>query len=128
MKTIQPQFIATKSEAQTIVINWVCATEEFHQHYAQINKVIKGMGQRQARTGSVSNSRTNLQALMKLRQYMSDVLTTLLMEMDKPTSVQCSDRSESPSKPGQIATHTRLLQDINRKVGSEFKRIERAQA
>lgn len=128
MKTAQPQFVATKSEAQAIIINWVCATEEFHQHYFQINKIINGLSKRQALVRPTSSSRANLRELMKLRQHMSDVLATLLTEMNKPTPVQHSDRSIGPSKPGQIATHTRLIQDINRKVGSEFKRLELAQA
>ena len=128
MKAAQPQFIVTKSEAQTIITNWVCATEEFHQHYSQISKVINGMSKRQVMANSISYPQANLRELMKLRQHMSDVLATLLMEMSKPTSAQQSNQSTSPSKPGQIATHTRLIQDINHKVGSEFKRLKLAQA
>lgn len=133
MQAVQPKFIATKTEAQTIILNWVQATEDFHRYYCQINEAIVALHpdkhQRLGRTNSVGNSRIKLQALTTLRQYMSDVLMTLLADMSKPElSHHRDDRPSGPSKPGQLTSHTRLLQDINRKVYDEVKQLKLAQA
>ncbi len=125
MKNVQPEYTVTVTEAQTVVSDWVCATEEFHQYYYQLDRVIKEQSRSALHPATVSLSnpsgRAKVQNLLKLRQYMNDVLTTLLADMSKPVPAQRrSSTPMRPSKPGQLASHTRLLQDINRKLYSEL--------
>lgn len=117
MQTTQPQLSASQRESRSVIINWVRATEEFHGQYVRINEVINSLeaNQRFTLTGSTTNTRRNVQALLQLRQYMSDVLATLLTDINK-------------SKPGQLTSHARLLQDISRQVEAELKRLALPQA
>lgn len=130
MKNNQPALAVATSETQTIVMSWVRATEEFHQHYFRLNELINRMQRNQCLSliGPAGSSQTNLRALMNLRTYMSDVLMTLLVDMTKPKAGYRSGSAGSSSKPGQIASHARLIQDINRKVGREMKRLAPPQA
>ena len=133
MQAIQPKFAASRPEAQTIILNWVQATEDFHRYYCQVNEAINslhpGKYQHLVSTTSMTSSRAKLQALTKLRQYMSDVLATLLADMSKPEiSHHHGSKPSGPSKPGQLTSHTRLLQEINRKVYNEVKLLTVAQA
>lgn len=130
MQAVQPKFVATKTEVQTIILNWVQATEDFHHYYCQVNEAINALNpdkrSRSGKANSTGNPRANLQALTKLRQYMSDVLMTLLTDMSKPELL--SGRDDTPSRPGRLTSHTRLLQDINRKVYDEVKHLALTQA
>ncbi len=70
MQAVQPKFAATKTEVQTIILNWVQATEDFHHYYCQVNEAINALNpdrhSRSGKTKSLGNSRTDLQALTKL--------------------------------------------------------------
>lgn len=130
MQAVQPRFVANKTEVQTIILNWVKATEDFHRYYCQVNEAINALNPdkhpRSGKANSTGNPRTDLQALTKLRQYMSDVLMTLLADMNKPELLH--HRDEAPSRPGRLTSHTRLLQDINRKVCNEVRQLALVQA
>lgn len=128
MKTSPSTFAATPNEAQRTILNWVRATEQFHQYHCRINEVIDDLQRDPYQRLAVAGSRANLQALLKLRQYMSDVLARLLMDMTESKSARGNDRSATTAKSGQIASHTRLLQNINRKVADELKRLTLPQA
>lgn len=126
MKSIQSTYTATAAEAQNAILDWVRATEEFHQHYFGINQAINGLSYgAHPRTTDHCPRRVKVQHLLKLRQYMCDVLTTLLSDMDTPTAKR---RRISSSKPGQLVSHTRLLQEINRKVVNELAQLTAPQA
>lgn len=117
-----------------VILDWVKATEQFYQRYFQINEVINGMNRSRynqplkARTKTkASGSATgkeNVRELMRLRKQMSDVLTTLMVDISTPKTT----RQMAPSKPGQLISHTRLLQELNRTVESELSRMTGAQA
>lgn len=124
MATTKLEYNMTSTEAQTVVLDWVKATEEFHQRYYQINEVINGIHNRKQQwansNGSgAANYQSKVQHLLRLRQHMNNVLTTLLTDM----SVQKPDRQQTPSKPGQLISHTRLLRDLNREIDTELNHL-----
>ena len=105
---------ASPAEVQTLVMEWVKATEAFHQRYAKLTKVINEL-QKTARRQPATN-RARLRRLVDLRQHMSDVLMTLLLDM----SGQRQSRSNQPSKPGQLRSHAYLLDELNREIDTEL--------
>ncbi|CCH55738.1 hypothetical protein BN8_05022 [Fibrisoma limi BUZ 3] len=113
---------ATPAEMQNVILDWVKATEEFHRRYSQLTEVINAL-QASARRQPTAN-RTRLRTLTALRQHMSDVLMTLLLDM----TGQKPGRSAQPSKPGQLQSHARLLEELNRKIDKELMRFTTAQA
>lgn len=118
------------AEAQLVILDWVKATEQFYQRYFQINEVINGLNRSRysqpikARTRTKTSGKENVRELLRLRQQMSDVLTTLMVDISTPKAT----RQMAPSKPGQLISHTRLLQELNRTVESELSRVTGAQA
>lgn len=113
------------SEAQTVVIDWVKATEEFHRRYFQINEVINNLsrGKRPVVTTDRARS-TRIRSLLRIRQQMNDVLTTLLGDM-----ADCKPgRHKAPSKPGQLMAHTKLLRELTREIDVELSRTTGAHA
>ena len=105
---------ASTLEVQNMIMDWVEATEAFHKRYAKLNELIdkmKRLGRRQA-----SADRTRLRQLMSLRQHMSDVLMTLLLDMN----THKQGRSAMPSKPSQIHSHARLLAELNREIDAQL--------
>ncbi|GAA4416429.1 hypothetical protein GCM10023187_47840 [Nibrella viscosa] len=117
-------------ESQTVVLDWVKATEEFYQWYFLIDQVLNRAqsggrirpGKKRAAQQTKSND--NVQQLLQLRKQMKDVLSTLMGDMNtaKPT------RQAEVSKPGRLVVHTRLLEDLNRNIASELDKLTGAQA
>ncbi|WP_223860836.1 hypothetical protein [Spirosoma validum] len=101
-------------EVQSLIMKWAKATEAFHYRYAKLDKAITSL-QKTARRHSTTN-RTQLRRLLELRQYSTDVLMTLLLDM----SGQRPERSAQPSKPGQLHSHACLLDELNRKIDAEL--------
>ena len=111
------------TEAQNVVVDWVQATEEFHRRYFQINEVINGLYRAKRQTLAISATDKTRQSkvanLLRLRQKMNDVLSTLLGDM----ADQKPGRHQSPSKPGQLMSHTRLLRELTRDIDAELTRL-----
>lgn len=105
---------ASPAEMQRIILDWVRATEEFHGRYAQLTEVINAL-QVTARR-QPTHYRVRLRKLTALRQHMSDVLMTLMLDMSQPSS----NRSQGPSKPGQLNAHARLLEQLNQEIDAEL--------
>jgi hypothetical protein len=105
---------ASSTEVQTVIMDWVEATEAFHRRYAKLTEVINTL-QSSSRTKSIQQ-RERLKNLTVLRRHMSDVLMTLLVDMGG----QQSSRSALPSKPGQLRTHASLLTELTQKIDAEL--------
>lgn len=105
---------ASVVEVQNLIMDWVEATEQFHNRYARLTEVINLLraGSRRQDTAN----RMRLRQLMALRQHMSDVLMTLLMDMNSSKA----DKFQQPSKSGQLYSHARLLSDLNREIDAEL--------
>lgn len=101
-------------EIQRLVMTWAKVTEAFHYRYARLNKTINSL-QTKRRQLSVAD-RAQLSRLLELRQQSTDVLMTLVMDM----SGQRSERSTQSSKPGQLYSHTRLIDELNHKIDTEL--------
>ncbi|QJW91411.1 hypothetical protein HNV11_19525 [Spirosoma taeanense] len=108
---------ASTTEVQNVIMEWVEATEQFHNRYAKLTEVINAL-QVVARRQPTAN-RSRLRHLTMLRQHMSDVLMTLLLDM----SGQKSSRTTQPSKSGQLHSHARLLAELNRKIDAELTSV-----
>lgn len=105
---------ASSAEVQNIIMEWVEATEQFHRRYAKLTEVINALESTTRR--QPNTNKTRLRKLHSLRHHMSDVLMTLLLDM----SGQKNSRSTQPSKPGQLHSHARLLEELNREIDSEL--------
>ncbi|MFD2572530.1 hypothetical protein ACFSUS_17965 [Spirosoma soli] len=108
---------ASPAEIQSVIIEWVRATEAFHRRYAKITEVINTLQATARRQPAADKAR--LRRLVTLRQHMSDVLMTLLMDM----TGQKSGRSAQPSKPGQLRSHACLLDELNREIDAELTSV-----
>ncbi|MBC3784300.1 hypothetical protein [Spirosoma utsteinense] len=108
---------ASPAEVQSVILDWVKATEAFHHRYANLTEVINKM-QANARRHP-AQSKTRLRKLIMLRQHMSDVLMTLLLDM----TGEKSGRSAQPSKPGQLRSHACLLDELNREIDTELTQV-----
>lgn len=108
---------ASPAEVQSVILDWVKATEAFHHRYANLTEVINKM-QANARRHP-GQSKTRLRKLIMLRQHMSDVLMTLLLDM----TGEKSSRSAQPSKPGQLRSHACLLDELNREIDTELTHV-----
>lgn len=108
---------ASPTDVQNLILDWVKATEAFHHRYSKLTEAINTL-QGSARRAPVA-SRARLRRLIELRQHMSDVLMTLLLDMtgSKP------GRSARPSKPGQLQSHACLLDELNREIDAELMRV-----
>lgn len=126
--TTKTQFAMTPSEAQTVVMDWVQATEDFHRRYFQINEVISRLYRGNRPTASMLSTdktrHSKIKNLLRIRQQMNDVLATLLGDMADGKS----GRQQAPSKPGQLMAHTRLLRDLTGEIDAELNRLTSAQA
>lgn len=109
---------ASPAEAQRVILEWASATEAFHQRYTSLTEVISKM-QAKSRNQPVQN-KAHLRKLILLRQHMSDVLMTLLLDMDG----QRPGQSTQPSKPGQLRSHACLLDELNRKIDAELTQVK----
>lgn len=108
---------ASPSEVQSMIMEWVKATEAFHNRYANLTEAINKM-QASARR-QPAQSKVRLRKLIMLRQHMSDVLMTLLLDM----TGQKPGRSAQPSKPSQLRSHAYLLDELNRKIDAELTQV-----
>ena len=105
---------ASAEELQKVILEWATVTDAFHSRYAKLNQVIHSLQTAARRQPSANRAR--LWKLIELRNHMSDVLMTLLVDM----SGQKPGRSMQPSKPGQLHSHTSLLNELNRKIDTEL--------
>ena len=108
---------ASPAEVQTVVMDWIRSTEAFHHRYANLTEVINKLQTNVRR--QPAHSKARLRKLILLRQQMSDVLMTLLLDM----TGQRSSQSMQPSKPGQLRSHTCLMDELNRKIDTELTLI-----
>jgi len=114
-ETLSSAYEASSAEIQTIIMEWVEATEQFHHRYAQLTEVINSLQAADRRRPNSAN-RSRLRKLITLRHHMSDVLMTLMLDM----TGQKVSRSAQPSKPGQLHSHARLLTELNREIDAEL--------
>ncbi|MFD2936041.1 hypothetical protein [Spirosoma flavum] len=105
---------ASEEEIQKVILAWAQATEAFHCRFAKLDRIINTL-QTAARRQPKAN-RARLNRLVELRQYMGDVLMTLLLDM----SGQKNGQSSQLSKPGQLYSHASLLDELNRKIDAEL--------
>ncbi len=130
MEATSTMYYMPVAETQAVILDWVKATEEFYQRYFQINEVINGAQRARysrSRKKTLSDRTGNpdkIQTLLHLRKQMSDVLTTLMVDMTSQKPV----RQAEVSKPGKLMVHTRLLEDLNRNVAYELNRLSGAKA
>ncbi|UHG91934.1 hypothetical protein [Spirosoma oryzicola] len=110
---------ASSTEIQSIIMEWVEATEQFHRRYAKLTEVINSL-QSNSHRQSNANNRSRLRKLITLRHHMSDVLMTLMVDM----SGQKAGRAMQPSKPGQLHSHARLLTELNREIDAELTSVK----
>ena len=108
---------ASPAEVQTLVMEWISATEAFRQRYAKLTKVVDRLARNSSR--QPADYKARLRQLIDLRQHMSDVLMTLLLDMNG----QQPNRSYQPSKPGQLRSHACLLNELNRKIDTELNQF-----
>ncbi|GAB4008360.1 hypothetical protein GCM10028808_14280 [Spirosoma migulaei] len=113
--TVLSSYEPSAEEVQKTIMEWARATEAFHGRYAKLNQAINSL-QTTSRRQPTAASRARLRKLIDLREYMSDVLMTLLLDM----SGKKSGRSAQPSKPGQLHSHASLLDELNRKIDAEL--------
>ena len=105
---------ASMEEVQKVITEWATVTEAFHRRYAKLNQVINSL-QTAARQQPAAN-RVRLRKLTELRDHMSDILMTLLLDM----SGKKPGQSLQPSKSGQLHSHVSLLDEMNRKIDAEL--------
>lgn len=105
---------ATADELQKVILEWAAVTDAFHSRYARLNQVIHSLQTAARREPAAYRAR--LWKLIELRDHMSDVLMTLLVDM----SGQRAGHSMQPSKPGQLHTHASLLSEMTRKIDTEL--------
>ena len=114
--TVFSSYEASAEEIQKVIMEWARATEAFHGRYAKLNQVINSLQAAARRQPKANPNRMRLRQLIDLREHMSDVLMTLLLDM----SGQKSGRSMQSSKPGQLHSHASLLDELNRKIDAEL--------
>ena len=109
-ETISSAYEASPAEVENIIMEWIEATEQFHRRYAKLTEVINSHEIAAQRKPRANQSR--LRQLRSLRDYMSDVLMTLMLDM----SGQKNGHLAQPSRPGQLHSHARLLTELNREI------------
>jgi len=105
--------VSTK-EVQTIITDWAASMEGFRMRHVRLTKLINTL-QTSARQNP-SENRKRLRKLIELRQYMSDALMTLMLDL----SEQKPGRSARSSQPGQLHTHATLLAQLSREIDVEL--------
>ena len=108
---------ASPAEVQNVILEWVKVTEAFHYRYSNLTELINKLQANARRQPTQSKAR--LRKLVMLRQHMSDVLMTLLLDM----TGERQSRSAQPSKPGQLRSHTYLLNELNREIDVELNLV-----
>jgi hypothetical protein len=112
-QSVSATYEASAVEVQNLIMDWVEATEQFHNRYAKLTEVINSLRGGSRRQDSATRMR--LRQLMTLRQHMSDVLMTLLMDMNNPKVGKFQS-----SQPGQLHSHARLLSNLNQEIDAEL--------
>ncbi len=105
--------VSTK-EVQSIITDWVTSIEGFRMRHVNLTKLINTL-QASARRNP-NESRKRLRKLIELRQYMSDALMTLMLDL----SEQKPERSIQSSKPGQLHTHASILAQLSKEIDAEL--------
>ncbi|GAB3896705.1 hypothetical protein [Spirosoma agri] len=117
---VSPAYEASSTEIQSIIMEWVEATEQFHRRYAKLTDAINSLQSAGRRQSSSMANRSRLRKLITLRHHMSDVLMTLMLDMNG----QKAGRSLQSSKPGQLHSHARLLSELNREIDAELTNVK----
>lgn len=112
-KTSAGYHVSTK-EIHSIIADWATSIEGFRMRHVNLTKLINAL-QESARQNP-HESRKRLRKLIELRQYMSDALMTLMLDLSdhKP------GRSAQASKPGQLYTHASMLAQISKEIDAEL--------
>lgn len=105
--------VSTK-EVQGIIADWVTSIEGFRVRHVNLTRLINTL-QASARRNP-SESRKRLRKLIELRQYMSDALMTLMLDL----SEQKPEHSMQSSKPGQLHTHANILAQLSKEIDAEL--------
>ncbi len=101
-------------EVQGIITDWITSIEGFRMRHVSLTKLINTL-QPSARQNP-NESRKRLRKLIELRQYMSDALMTLMLDL----SEQQPGRTMQSSKPGQLHTHANILAQLSREIDAEL--------
>ncbi len=105
--------VSTK-EVQGIITDWAASIEGFRMRHVNLTKIINTLQASAQR--NPNKSRKRLRRLIELRQYMSDALMTLLLDL----SEHKPDRSMQSSKPGQLHTHANMLAQLSKEIDAEL--------
>jgi hypothetical protein len=105
--------VSTK-EIHGIITDWAASIEGFRMRHVNLTKLINAL-QESARRNP-HESRKRLRKLIELRQYMSDALMTLMLDL----SEQKPARSLQASKPGQLHTHASILAQLSKEIDAEL--------
>ena len=105
--------VSTK-EIHSIITDWATSIEGFRMRHVNLTKLINAL-QESARRNP-HESRKRLRKLIELRQYMSDALMTLMLDL----SEQKPGRSRQASKPGQLHTHASMLAQLSKEIDAEL--------
>lgn len=105
---------ASLAEIQNVIMDWALAAEGFRQRYTGLTELINSLEKNKRIRASVSRER--MQRLRILRQHSTDALLTLMLDM----SGQRAGRSSQLSKPGQLHSHARMLNELNRAIDAEL--------
>lgn len=117
------QYATTKSETHTAVLDWIQVTEEFHRYHSRINKILKDKEFTHC-TDSPASKSHRVSRLDTLRQHMSDVLETLLSDISRSPEVPYNNGLRA----NRLATHARLLREMNKKIARELSLFAAFQA
>ena len=101
-------------EVRNIITDWATSIEGFRMRHVNLTKLINAL-QESARRNP-HESRKRLRKLIELRQYMSDALMTLMLDL----SEQNSRRSVQSSQPGQLHTHASILAQLSKEIDAEL--------
>ena len=112
--TVSTNYDASTKEVQSIITDWMTSIEGFRMRHVNLTKLINTL-QMSARRNP-NESRKRLRKLIELRQYMSDALMTLMLDL----SEQKPGRSQQSSKPGQLHTHASILAQLSKEIDAEL--------
>lgn len=101
-------------EVHSIITDWASSIDGFRMRHVNLTKLINRL-QESARCNP-HESRKRLRKLIELRQYMSDALMTLMLDL----SEQKPGRSVQASKPGQLRTHANMLARLSKEIDAEL--------
>ena len=112
--TVSTGYTVSTKEVHSIITNWATSIEGFRTRHVNLTKLINAL-QESARRNP-HECRKRLRKLIELRQYMSDALMTLMLDL----SEQKPGRSAQASKPGQLHTHASILAQLSKEIDAEL--------